>query len=118
MDQALFGSIKPEKKLRLCIIFFKEATLWPIKFILIISSKQWYPKKLVPLASDSSLSALANNGRGIGTMHKNQDHTIETHKKSFARHEANHGQKGKCQQNPKEEHFIKIQTQNNFKHTM
>jgi hypothetical protein len=27
MDQALFGSIKPEKKLRICIIFFKEATL-------------------------------------------------------------------------------------------
>lgn len=27
MDQALFGSIKPEKKLTICIIFFKEATL-------------------------------------------------------------------------------------------
>lgn len=50
-----------------------------------------------PLASDSSLSALANNGQDIGTMHKNQDHTIETHKKSFARLEANHDRKGKSQ---------------------
>lgn len=27
MDQALLGSIKPEKKLRIRIIYFKEATL-------------------------------------------------------------------------------------------
>ena len=59
---------------------------------------------------------LAYNDPEIGTRHKNQGHTKETHRKSSEENEANYGLKGESASHPTEELLVKFKLKSPMNH--
>lgn len=78
--------------------------------------EKWKFKGSTPSVLGSPPFAWAKHNQDTGTMHKNQGHRKETHRKSSAEHGSSHGLKEGSTLHPKGKSLVKDETLNGHMH--